>query len=145
MSEQDALDMADFDDLMAWTDAAFDSEQSTFLSTLEAICPLDVTRKDNETTSSNPLLATSTIKSNVCYYNGNLVNNTNSVVMSQSITLPRREDRFENFSLEDILLSDELFEDFSPSQIENPPISTPRSETHCQFPTVGSMPGFFAV
>lgn len=118
-SEKDSLDMDGFDELMAVTDDMFENEKFS-LSALDAICPLDCQRVDNEPISFFPTKpSTSTCN-----------------MGTEKLVLPVRADRFENYTMDDILQDDELFEDFSPSQVEVPTAQpvVPRSETYCELP-----------
>ena len=132
ISENDPLDMEDFDDLMALTDAAFE-KQSSFLSALGAIVPFDFPVMQSETFDLPPTKTTSSATS-----------------VDGKIELPSR---FENYTMDDILKDDELFEDFSPSQVKiidrapinaSFPLPNTRSETHLPMPNVGFLSGFFA-
>lgn len=132
LSENGLLDMEDFDDLMVLTDAAFE-KQSSFLSALDAVVPFDFPVLQNETFDLSPTKTTSSATS---------VDGKN--------VLPNR---FENYTMDDILKDDELFEDFSPSQVKivdrapinaSFPLPITRSETHLPIPDVGFLSGFFA-
>ena len=154
LSEKDPLDMDDFDDLMADTDAAFEKDKA-FLSALDALCPWDI--QQPQTDNIHPMkeptnFAPATRTALSC-----------EILQHQpeKIAFHKRENRFENYTMEDILKDDELFfEDFSPSQVKSVPILSSssssssssvcyyypgtKSEAHCPLPRVGSLSALFS-